>query len=530
MKPCLFCFIILLSACGRTFQQPSTSLADASTAVPNFTLIPEYAKTNAIMLEAGGHFVSRDFDPEDSDFKRTLGTEYETLVNALVGSPDLRIIMYLSTQDLTNIFPSASPQTEVEHFKATVMPSLVGGGKTIEMRETTTSFDEPDPWTRDFGAFTALEKDTGRLVLVDHQKLQKSSRGASQNQDLAQVLGLPKFDIANQAVGGPISVDGGGIMNDSRGRCFASPVTPDNSWQCTEVVGFRPLPQDSTGHIDLFAKLLSDDVAVVADFSSDQVLLAVEPEIKVSKCAAADNGGEKECIPESRRPSFNRFEQNKNGSGDRLFSIAELKDLLASRYTQQVIWKPTVSKSPQWQDFHLREFSEETAAKLRERGFAVTKILNPAPIAYVSINRLLEGDKVISEEISLKFAYRSHLNSLVVNGRVLMPIFGNGDATSNEKAKAAYASLGFSVTGIPMDAHAFQDGAVHCLTRDLHDGGTTAGSNSNQVNSNSLNQGGSGEILPAMTEGCDYTNASKPENKGYGYNPELKKSCAPQGS
>ncbi len=64
--------------------------------------------------------------------------------------------------------------------------------------------------------------------------------------------------------------------------------------------------------------------------------------------------------------------------------------------------------------------------------------------------------------------------------------------------------------------------------------GTNSNTNTdtNISNTSSLpaNPSGTNEVLPAMTEGCDYTDAGKPENMGYGYNPNLQKSCAPKSS
>lgn len=254
-------------------------------------------------------------------------------------------------------------------------------------------------------------------------------------------------------------------MVDSSNRCFTSPVPADASWGCSEVVSFRPLPQDSTGHIDLFAKLVSDKVPVVADFASDQVLLTQTPDTRIDTCEA--NGGG--CTTTHQGASFNAFEQDQNG-GNRLFSIAELKELLVSRYgTETLCWNKTISNSPEWEDFHLREFTAETEGKLQKRGFSVMKILNPPPIAYAAISRLVDTQgKVINETVDLKFAYRSFLNSLIVNNHVFMPTFVGADTATNENAKNIYVSQGFTVTGIPMDAHAFQDGAVHCLTHEIH--------------------------------------------------------------
>jgi agmatine/peptidylarginine deiminase len=461
----LFIFSFILQAgCGRTESvAPSASLIKEATAPGSFTLIPEYAPTSAVMLSPGHRLLGQYVTDEKAggSFKR-LGAEYEAMLKGLAAAAgDTRLIVYARDQLADEAPPWFSPPgSEFEHFQSAILPSLLQSGVKVELRPTA----ESDPWTRDYGVFSARDNSSGQKVLIDYYPgSDGDKRGEQSNRDLAALRGEPLVTIANTKQEEYYeALTGGGLMVDSRGRCFAAPVSPDSSWGCSEVILFPSLPQDGTGHIDLFAKLLSDEVAVVADFAEEGVLLATEPELDVAKC-------DPDCKTIETREPTPSFEKDAMGH-DRLFSIAELRELLKARYGEKnLVWTSTNSRTPSWQEFHLKEFSAKTAAKLSAKGFKVHAIINPAPIAYVSIRRHLDAqNRVTFEMVALSFAYRSYLNSLVMNGHVITPSFKSAAKEQNEAAMKVYRSLGFEVTPIPMDHHAFQAGAVHCLTHDLH--------------------------------------------------------------
>ena len=138
-------------------------------------------------------------------------------------------------------------------------------------------------WMRDYGPF-GLSKRMESVAIVDtiYRHYQYRVKDDAVPEKIAKVQGLNLYQA-------PLILDGGNFMVDSKGNLFMTERT--YFWNRSksrqevddilrkyfkvkniytfEYAGYPGEPLDGTGHIDMFIKLLSDDVVVIADCDSE---------------------------------------------------------------------------------------------------------------------------------------------------------------------------------------------------------------------------------------------------------------------
>lgn len=484
----IFGFWGIFSGCGVSHQALDESGITAENSKNmGFQLVPEYEKTTGIMVNpATLLYESMAVKNDDNRFFKELSREYQGMLKALIENlPNTKIYAFAANNlelDFTKDFGTQTSPYEL--MQNQWLKNEVRNPNNVVLLESSSA----DRWTRDYGAFSVREPQGSKSTLIEYYSSMGSSesRGLEDNQKLAQELGIDLKRIKNK----PAStlktegVEGGGIMVDSKGRCFVSPVVPDESWGCREIVELEPLPFDGTGHVDLFAKLIDDQTVALADYGSDLLLWLENPEIIIVKKGTA---GEKDrsCDritcggQESKNPVLN-FEKDRNGK-ELSFTLSTIRNKKGTDAIKK--WSQNSSSevnirfaydrkgiSSTASGLNLQDHTRKTAKIFEEKGFNVKRIKNPQPFAYLSIRRTLDEDnKLIKEDAVITIAYRSYLNSLIVNEKIFVPTFNSVSPEANADALNMYRQLGLKkVIPLPMDYHSVQSGAVHCLTHDLH--------------------------------------------------------------
>ena len=480
--------LAIFSGCGVSHQTfDDSGITAENSGNSGFQLVPEYEKTTGIMVNPGLLlYDNRVVKNDDSRFYKELSREYQGMLKALIENlPTTTIYAFALNRLEPDMQKAFGTQTSIHDLMQNQwLKNTVKDPKNVVL----VASSEPDRWTRDYGAFSVRDSQgTKKYALMEYYSAMGAgeNRGLEDNQKLAQLLRLDLRRIKNKPDDLKNGrVEGGGIMVDSKGRCFVSPSVPDQSWGCTEIVRLDSLPFDGTGHVDLYAKLINDQTVALADFESDLLLWLKEPEIIVEKevipgeeyhaCDATLCGGQ-----ESKNPVLN-FEKDAQGK-ELLLTL----DAIRKKQSVEAVkkWSRKISdindvkfahdrssRTLSLTELRLQEHVRKTVKKFEEKGFTVKRIKNPQPYAYLSIKRTLDTkNTVIKERAVITIVYRSYINSLIVNEKVFVPTFQSAPTKINTEALDMYRQLGFNkVIPLPMDYHATQAGAVHCLTHDLH--------------------------------------------------------------
>jgi agmatine/peptidylarginine deiminase len=147
-------------------------------------------------------------------------------------------------------------------------------------------------WARDFSPISVYEpgpNGDGRLGFVDPHYYDRRSNDDAIPGVLAELIGVPRFglegDDEDPADEHRLYLEGGNYMTDGAGTCIMSNDVPDDNrgnpdadtfekaeallaeyLGCEEVIWLKPVPNTSTGHVDLYAKLLTPVDVLVIDF------------------------------------------------------------------------------------------------------------------------------------------------------------------------------------------------------------------------------------------------------------------------
>lgn len=136
------------------------------------------------------------------------------------------------------------------------------------------------PWARDWAPIFARNKETKQIVALDFNYDTKATALDTLAVPIAAQLGIERYSI-------PVYLEGGNFMASGNGDCFMSEkVLEDNSkklsfWNktfnetsltklfqdsvgCRRVTFLPKMPFEATGHIDIWAKLVSDDTVLIS--------------------------------------------------------------------------------------------------------------------------------------------------------------------------------------------------------------------------------------------------------------------------
>jgi agmatine/peptidylarginine deiminase len=277
-------------------------------------------------------------------------------------------------------------------------------------------------WARDWSPLTAASSnklgESNKSILIDQRYFNDEDAGDSSAGALSDYFRLPVVDS-------PIYSEGGNFMISGSGDCMITKRTlrinirkrqPTGNtldegqirelykrlYGCTRLTIFPEMPNEMTGHIDIWAKLLNDSTVVIGSLSDSTI-------------------------------------ETMNGP-------------LANQRTDAK---------------EMKTYLEARAADFERLGYSVVRIPMPAPIP----------------DRGLVFSF---LNSVILNGVVVMPVFHskpNADFLGSKyaavsfdfpdrdlqkdyesQAIAAYSSVGYKVEQIDSTELALRGGAMHCVT------------------------------------------------------------------
>ncbi|MCX7641111.1 MAG: agmatine deiminase family protein [Elusimicrobiales bacterium] len=160
-------------------------------------------------------------------------------------------------------------------------------------------------WMRDYGPF-GLSKSMENVAIVDtvYRHYQYRTNDDAVPKKIGQIQNLSVYQA-------PLILDGGNFMVDSKGNLFMTERT--YMWNSSkskeevnnilrnyfkvknihtfEYAGYPNEPLDGTGHVDMFIKLLSDDVVLIADCDTEPFKTTFNKAVEFFKHKTSPNGG-----------------------------------------------------------------------------------------------------------------------------------------------------------------------------------------------------------------------------------------------
>jgi agmatine deiminase len=140
-------------------------------------------------------------------------------------------------------------------------------------------FDMPNEsmWMRDFGPLSVVDPTSQKIGFVDLRYYPERIYDDAVPTQLANLWNLNVFRM-------PLNFEGGNFISDGLGTCYATTAI---GWTnqasetqirryfrdylgCAQLILVHPMDGEGTGHIDMFAKLLTPDTMVVGSYTSAQ--------------------------------------------------------------------------------------------------------------------------------------------------------------------------------------------------------------------------------------------------------------------
>ena len=235
-------------------------------------------------------FYSKEITPKD--FR--VPAEYESVSAVIIGWKGY-------TDMLASIAKAVTGRGQAEIW-AVSGPDKISGVSADKYIKINASIDTV--WMRDYGPFGVSNKQS-KLGIVDsiyrHYQYRRSDDALPAN--LGKIQNIDVFGI-------PIILDGGNLMVDSKANLFMTKRTyiwnsniskeqVDASLKsyfkvkniyAFDYAGYPDYPEDGTGHIDMFLKLLNDNTVLVSVADNEPYKSTAEKAIAFFKNRAAPNG------------------------------------------------------------------------------------------------------------------------------------------------------------------------------------------------------------------------------------------------
>ena len=338
----------------------------------------------------------------------------------------------------------------------------------------TSNNDYASAWARDWGPYSTSRTDMyvsldGEDFLSEHQKIIAGVVSCTSCKDGPQryLPSIPDGFTENIQIilDEGFRMEGGNFMNTKSGICLTAESTNKGllSLGCEEVIALPELPGESTGHVDVFAKLINDKTVLVSKYESNDVQIKIKNEEDYFSCndeqIEENNWDDCEYIMEKSIPVTDRD------------ILTDVKGE-AIKKSQDELIRLNKTKFDNFKNPELRDWvsdSNEVKDVLVSKGFDVVELLTPPPVAYVSRRVFIDknGNK-IKEDSIVNYSFPNYTNSLVVNGDVAMPVYDKfSNQSLNNKAIQTYSHYFKRVISIPTDANVTLGGSIHCLTKDF---------------------------------------------------------------
>lgn len=433
---------------------PGPTGSEAGAPATGLRLVPDWEAVTAVVVGVSQAFGSETFTSASGEGARSLLDErlgfYRSIVEA---SPDVRLILFVDRAQDTAAARAAIRDTG-NHLSVVVQPSCV--------------------WMRDFAPLTATLNGGGRALVSYTSYMDEVSR------TIADQVALPLLRGAGQIAP---HIEGGNILVDGEGRCYVAAYSSDGELEresalevrdlrniCTEVRTVPKMSHEKTGHIDIFARLLNDTTAVVAEYANEDFHLAAEPVERELRCTDEQIRSERweECEAVlSVYPDMGRLHRESPGSSTDLPVAAQgpevmalLSDLYPGEEPEVEVRRYTLSR---------HEHLERVAEAFRGYGFHVVRVENPTP--YISLERIAYEDgqgRVLRKILRVQAIFPTYTNSLLVNGVVYLPEYETASDAQNARAIELHEQAGFTVVPTPMTQSISFHGATRCLSQEIH--------------------------------------------------------------
>ncbi|MCO4755017.1 MAG: agmatine deiminase family protein, partial [Bacteriovoracaceae bacterium] len=372
--------------------------------------------------------------------------------------PDQKFIIYASKQKLNIKGHFSSDKSEFE--LATQYFKNRSNVKVVPANGIHTS-----PWIRDWAPFISLrnnnistlggyqedevqlaQKEISKDITCSGNSLTKVTP-ESANKLLAQIEHVLNFQG---------DIEGGDFMVDSKGNCFVAAEDFSHP-HCTTVTQLPELPGESTGHLDIYAKLLDDNTVAISKYTSNKTSLLKERKKKEFIC------NEKQ-IKNAHWYACARTFQTDSPKSDSI--IRENEKVKA--FSQQDISRQMDLKNPSF--FNWKEHSKKVAMQFKEKGLNVIEIEAPLPVAFIIENTYKnELGEIVHTENGVYHHFPTYTNSLIINDAIAIPEYKHlADQTSNHKAHQTFAKYFGKVVPFGSDLNIMLGGSVHCLTMNVH--------------------------------------------------------------
>jgi agmatine/peptidylarginine deiminase len=176
-------------------------------------------------------------------------------------------------------------------------------------------------WARDFGPISVYDPNLpGRLGFADLHYYDSRASDDAVVAQLASALGVPRYGLEGNDHSPPdpvkLYMEGGNFMTDGQGTCILSnDIASDNAAEgntqadtlpevetilrtylnCQKIIWLTPLPHNSTGHVDMYAKLLTPTDILMIDFpnqsgANGQADAIIEANVEVMQAATNLSG------------------------------------------------------------------------------------------------------------------------------------------------------------------------------------------------------------------------------------------------
>ncbi len=171
-------------------------------------------------------------------------------------------------------------------------------------------------WARDFGPISVYDGDVaGHLGFVDMHYYDARPEDDAVAGQLASVLGIARYGLEGNDHSPPdaakLYMEGGNFMTDGQGTCILSNDIPSDNAKngntqadtlpeveallktylnCQKIIWLQPMPNNSTGHVDMYAKLLTPTDILMIDFpnqtgANGEADAVVEANVEVMQAA-----------------------------------------------------------------------------------------------------------------------------------------------------------------------------------------------------------------------------------------------------
>lgn len=230
-------------------------------------------------------------------------------------------------------------------------------------------------------------------------------------------------------------------------------------FQCREAINLDALPNEGTGHIDLFAKFLDDHTVAVSRYNTSDVVLFGSVFLVRYRCTA-----EQIATKDWDHCAFASKAQEPLALQNSTFTSLEDGKNFETRFFDAAIVKEPYSHPD------LPAFSTVTAEVFANSGFSIVWITAPQPeLRYGKIEYLDRNGEVIRTTLERNYIHRSFANALILNGHIYVPSYDSEGAFAlHPSIQETYKNAGFTVHFVDMDASTVAGGAAHCLSMELH--------------------------------------------------------------